>query len=402
MAWYDYEGRDEKGEMVRGTVEAGSEEEARSLLSHKALGDISIRKARPERIPPLHAPLRVSASDLIAFNRHLAAVSRARLPLSPALRELSREIRKPALRRVLETMEGELRKGASLSQALGRYPALFPQFYRSLVEAGEKSGNLSGVLDQIGDHYQRMLALRRRLGEFLIYPAFIIATVVAVFIFLGVFVVPTFAEMFKDMGIELPFPTTVVMAVSGFIAKFWPYLAGLVAFLILLPILSPKDSAVRRFLDRIWLRTPVWGRLLTHVSFSHFCRTLGTLLKGNVPLLQALGLVERTSLTNALTQALKRMRVEVREGRSLVDALIRERIFPRTLIWMVSSAEQRGDLPQVLLDLGDFYHEEVETDSRTIFFLLEPLLIISLGIIVAATVISMFLPLIRICQNVMG
>ncbi len=341
---------------------------------------------------------RLAGLELAIFNRQLASMVATHLPLAPALRALSRDIRKPAIRRSLEELCRSVEAGASLSEALRMHGRFLPPLYVSLIEAGEKSGNLAEALNQIAEHSQKMASFRARMWEMFTYPIVVLCVAALIFLCICYFIVPTFAEMFTGLGggASLPQPTRLVIGVSDFLRAYLPIILLVAAALVTAAIFIWRAAPVRRVRDAVSLYFPLLGRFMRAAYTAQLAQTLGALLRSGMMLPRALELAAGTCRNSIMEKSIMKLRREVASGKKLSEAMFEYRVIPYSLAWMVSAGEQGGNLDESLFELSRFYSDEADHFMSTIFLLAEPLLFILMGLFVGLVLISLFLPLIQL------
>ena len=399
MPHYEYRAVDREGREEVGTAEASSPREVVMSLGAKGLQVSSVKRIREGEFTLLGHKRRVTLDDLMLFNRQLASMINTDLPLVPSLQALSRDMRKGRFKTVLDKVRKDVEEGTSLTEALSKHPAVFSKFYLTMIRAGEKSGNLPGILSQLADHTQSMAMLQKKVKEALIYPALVIVVAMAILTFLVRFVIPTFAEMFRDMGQALPPLTRLILELHY---QFRHVLIGLLALIGLIWLLKSwlaRSKAGSLALDRLKLKLPIFGPFIRNTAIGNFCRTLGILLQAGVPMLNALELAGTASSNRLIEVACQEMARGVNEGERVTKPMKRFRIFPHTLVWMLSVGEQRGKLDESLLRLGGLYREQIERILRRIEIALVPICIIIIGLIVGSVIIALFLPLIQMAMS---
>ncbi len=342
--------------------------------------------------------VRISSFELAIFNRQLASMVNSGLPLAPAIEALARDMKSTRLRQQIEGLQRSVESGASLSDALKRQGRLLPPLYVSLIEAGEKAGNLSIALNQIAEHSQRTARFKARMREMLIYPIAVISVAVFITLFLTYFIVPTFAEMFEGLGDggELPAPTRLLLAVSrGTKENAIPVAVG-IGIVVVLCTMARQSRGGRFLIDRIALAMPLFGKLQKSILIARFSGTLGALLRSGVTLPRALELVEAASGNGVMERAVGRMREEVAGGGQLSESMYMRSFIPYSVSWMVAEGERGGKLDECLLSLARSYDDLADHLSSLVFLFIEPMLLVVMGMIVGSVVISLFLPLIKL------
>lgn len=400
MPRYEYRAVDPRGKEEIGITEARHPQEVVATLRAKGFRVSSVKRVREGEFTLLGAKRKVSLDDLMLFNRQLASMVNTDLPLVPSLEALSRDMRKGRFKTVIDQVKRDVEGGTSLTEALSRHPAVFSKFYLKLVEAGEKGGNLPGILNQLADYSQSMAMLRKKVKEALTYPLLVILIAIAVLSLLVKFVIPTFAEMYSEFGSEALSPLTRFILN---LQVYFPYVLlgtlGLILLMWLGKSWLARGRAGSLFLDRLKLGLPLFGSFIRDTAIGNFCRTLGILLQAGVPLLTALDLAGMASSNRLVKIASREMGKEVNEGERMTKSMSKSRIFPHTLVWMLSVGEQRGKLDESLLRLAGLYSEGVDRTLRRIEIALVPLCIVGVGLIVGFIIVALFLPLIQMAMG---
>ena len=392
MASFDYTALDARGRTRSGLITAASERAARAALQERRLAPVQVRPStRPEATSLFD---RFTAKDLTLVTRQLATLISVS-PLEEALRTVGAQAEKPAVRRVLTGVHAGVVEGFRLSDAMGRQERAFPPFYRAMTAAGESSGALPVVLEQLADLLERDQQVRGKMLTALVYPAALSATAVVVIIALMTFVVPKVVEQFESMGRALPLLTRIVVGVSAAMAN-WGWLMLLVLALAVLAFgRALRNAGFRRRVDAAVLRTPFVGRIVRDVHAARLARTLSIMTASGLPLVEGLVLTARTVGNTVLRAATEGMASDIREGASLSASMRRAGVFPPILLHMTASGESSGRLPLLLERAGDYLEREFNTFTSVALSLLEPAIIVVLGAVVAAIVLSILLPILE-------
>lgn len=395
MPLYRYRAKDSGGRTLSSTLEAESEKELVSLLRGKGLIVISLTEKRGR--PRLRKGRRgkVKPDDLVVFSRQLATMVDAGLPLIQGLNVLNEQMENRTFKAVGKDVEKDIEGGANLSDALAKHPQVFSSLFVNLVRAGEASGMLDEILDRIASYLEEATALKRKVRAALIYPAVIMAVAILLVLFMMIVVVPSFEEIFAGFGGKLPLPTQLLIDFSKWIRKAFIFIlvGGGVAIYFFRRYLRTDVGRLRW--DRFTFSLPVFGPLLRKVAISKFSRTLSTLLKSGVPILGALELVAKTAGNKVVEQALDGVRSSIREGESVAEPLEESGVFPPMVVRMISVGEQTGALEEMLGKIADFYDDQVNTAVVGLTSMIEPFIIVFLGLIIGAVVTAMFLPIFK-------
>lgn len=399
MTQFDYVALDVAGREKRGRVPAANIEEARQRLTAKKLYVVSVGEGaeRPAAGAPLLSigPKRLNAKQLTLFTRQLATLARVS-PLEESLRTIARQTESEKARTVIGVVHGGVLEGRSLAEAMQREEKSFPQLYRAMVSAGEGAGSLPVILDRLADLQERQAQVRAKLFAALAYP--IVLAIVAMFVVgaLMIYVVPKVVEQFDTVGQQLPLLTRIVIALSNVLAGWWWLIllaAGGMAFLGWRLL---QDPARRLAFDRALLRLPVIGRLIRDLHAARLARTLATMVASRLPLIDGLTLSARTVHNRALRQASEEMVEAIRGGGSLSAGLRRTGLFPPLLVYLTASGESSGQLDAMLERAADYLEREFDSFTAAALAMLEPAIIVIMGVIVAAIVLSILLPILQL------
>jgi len=401
MPIYKWEGRTAKGAVKKGEMEAPTEAAIRIHLRQQNIIPTKIdSKGKDINISLPFLKKKVKQRAVAIFTRQLATMIDAGLPLVQSLEVLSSQqdskVFKDVIREVREDVEG----GSTFAGALKKHPTTFNELYTNLVVAGEEGGILDTILNRLAAYIEKAEALKKKVKSALIYPATIVTVAVAVVIILMVFVIPVFETMFQSAGQSLPLPTLIVLAISKLIKK---YIIIFIPVLILLFFLFTKYYRTqngRAVVDRLILKSPVFGPLFRKIAVARFSRTLGTLVSSGVPILDGLAIVSRTSGNRAIEIAIMNARASIREGETIAEPLSRSGLFPPMVIQMIAVGESTGALDSMLSKIAEFYEDEVDVAVSNLTSLLEPLLMIFLGVVIGGVVIAMYLPIFNMASAV--
>ena len=292
--------------------------------------------------------------------------------------------------------------GATFAGALRKHPDTFNELYTNLIVAGDEGGILDNILLRLSNYIEKAVALKKKVRSALVYPSVIVGVAIAVVMILIIFVIPVFEQMFKSAGQTLPLPTLIVLALSKFIKTYIIIIIPVAILLIFLIRKFYKTEKGQTLIDRLLLKLPVFGMLLNKIAVARFSRTLGTLVSSGVPILYGLNIVSKTSGNKIIEVALQNARASIREGETIAEPLNRSSIFPPMVIQMISIGESTGSLDTMLSKIADFYEEEVDIAVSNMTSLLEPFLMIFLGLVIGGVVIAMYLPIFQMASAVGG
>jgi type II secretory pathway component PulF len=354
-------------------------------------------------IAPVQAPLfgrRVSASDLALFTRQLASLFNAGLNMARSLDTLIDHCENYALRTTLESLRQAVSGGSSLWEAMGEHPRVFSELYVNLVRAGEASGQLGTVLERLADSLEVQQERQSRIRSALAYPILLSVAGLSAVIFILIFLVPRFASMFKSLKRDLPVPTKVLLALQGFITQWgWLVALGIVALVIAIRAWDRSEQG-GLMMDRMRMRMWIVGSLVHKEAVSRFCRTMATLVQGGVPILTSFEVAERAVGNRVIRQAIDQVRSAVREGESLATPLKRTGVFPGLVTNMIAVGEETGNLQEMLNRVADAYDAEITNRMRALISLVEPLVILMMGVIIGTIVLSMLIPVLELSTGV--
>ncbi len=402
MPNYGYVIRDQSAAVIEGSSEAENEEILRRRLTEQGFDVIEIKQIRKtaRRIGGFGG---VKKTELSVMCRQFSTMIDAGVSLVRCLNVLGEQASSARMKAILSDVRSEVEGGQMLAKALEKYPNVFDRLFVGLVRAGETGGTLEESLQRLSGFLESDVALRRKVKSAMTYPTIVLVFSVAVVLLLMTFILPAFLDMFKDLGIkELPAPTAALKAISDFILAKW-YFATLilVAFVVALKVFG-RTKVGRRVIDRFKLKAPVFGPLNHKVSLARFARTLGTLLSSGVSILQAMETVAGTVSNDIMSDAILSARERVREGEQIAEPLAKSKMFPPMVVQMVAIGQESGSLDPMLSKIADFYEDEVDAALASLTSAIEPVMIVGLGGVVGFIVVSLFLPMISIINNLTG
>jgi type IV pilus assembly protein PilC len=392
---YEWEGKDRLGRPVRGETRARGEHQLRVTLRRQGIVPGKIRQRRR------FSAQRIKPRDISLFTRQFATLMQAGVPVLQAFDIVGRGHPHPGVARMLGAIRADVESGTSLSAAFRKHPHCFDALYGHLVAAGEAAGMLDTLLERLSVHLEKTEAIRSRIRAALIYPLALVLVSIAVVSILLVWVVPAFQDMFSSFGADLPAPTLLVMAVSGWLSTHGAMLlAVLVAGLLVLGHVLRRQLRVQQLADRLLLRLPVLGALLQKAVVARWCRTLSTMFGAGVPLGEALNSVGGASGNAVYAAATEKLRQDVSTGTSLAHAMTQTRLFPPMVLQMCAIGEESGSVEHMLGKAAGFLEAEVDDTVAGLSSLLEPVIIVGLGTLIGAIVVAMYLPIFRLGQVV--
>jgi len=399
MPVYQWKGKNRYGDIVEGRRVARSVEDLSDNLQREQITVIDIERKKAEfRIPFLQTQ-KVSLKELAVYSRQLSVLIDAELPLIQGLTILAEQTKNKYFKQVIKDVRGDVEAGSTLNQAKKKFPRVFDNLYCNLVASGEQSGSLDIMLRRLAEFLEKIVRLRSQVKQAMIYPSAIVIFAVLVVIFMLWKVIPVFANIFVELGATLPSLTAFIMMLSGFVQKYILFIVAGVVLLVFAFRSARRTDSGRKVIDRMLLRMPLFGTLLEKVGLSRVTRTLSTLLSGGVPMLESLKITSSTSGNVIIEDQIMRARSLVAEGTSLTDAFKEVGHFPFMLIQMIGVGEATGTLDEMLSKLADFYDEEVEATVANLLAVLEPILLIFVGGMVGTIVVSMYLPIFSLIQQ---
>lgn len=404
MAQFTYKAADAAGKEVTGKIEAANDKLAGQQLRERGLRVFELKEAGGGSgfsFPGFGKP-KVKASDMQTFTRQLATLIEAGLPLLRALTILTEQSENPTLREMIEEIKNSVQGGSSFSEAIAKYPDTFNKLYVSMVKAGEIGGVLEVVLDRLASFAEKDAALMAKVKSAMVYPAIMVLVAVVVITVLMAFVIPQFTELFGQMGAQLPLPTRILIGMSDAIKGFWWAIFGGIAGLYYGSQAWFKTPAGERWRDAMMLKLPVFGELTRKMITARFTRTLGTLIQSGVPILQALSIVKDTTGNVIVGSAMDSVAASVTEGEPLATPLHKLGVFAPMVTNMIAVGEETGALDQMLIRIADNYDMVVEEAVKAMTSLMEPALIVFMGVTVGFVVLALFMPLFDLGSHVKG
>jgi len=401
MPIFKWEGKAGKGAIKKGEMEAPNEAAIRIHLRQQNITPTKIvSKGKEFKINLPFFKKKVNQRSIAIFTRQLATMIDAGLPLVQSLEILSQQQESKAFKNIIRVIREDVEGGSTFAGALKKHPSTFNDLYTNLVVAGEEGGILDNILNRLANYIEKSEALKKKVKSALIYPATIVGVAVIVVGILMIFVIPVFEAMFKSSGQNLPLPTLIVVTLSKMIKKYVVIFipAMVLLFFILRKYYQTQNG--RAVVDRLLLKLPVFGSLFKKIAVARFSRTLGTLVSSGVPILDGLTIVSRTSGNRVIETAILNARASIREGETIAEPLSRSNIFPPMVIQMISVGESTGALDTMLSKIAEFYEEEVDIAVVNLTSLLEPFLMVFLGIVIGGVVISMYLPIFNMASAI--
>jgi type IV pilus assembly protein PilC len=395
MPVFTYTGRSASG-VQTGEIEAPDRTAAVGELRKRAILVTRIAEKAGAAKAPVKIGSKVKDREMAIFTRQFSTMIDAGLPLVQCLNVLAEQSESKNLRAVTAQVARSVEAGGTLADSLRRHPRTFDDLFVNLVEVGEAGGILDIVLQRLATYIEKAAALKRKVKSAMVYPASIIGVAFLVVVFMLTFVIPTFATMFKDLGADLPLPTKVVLWLSDFVRGYiFLIIAAVIGMVIGIRQYYRTENG-RATIDALLLKMPIMGTLIRKVAVARFTRTLGTLVQSGVPILDGLRITARTAGNKVVEKAVMQCRAAVAEGKTLTEPLRLSGVFPPMVTHMISVGEQTGALDAMLSKIADFYDDEVDTAVSTLTSLLEPIMIVFLGVVVGGLVVAMYLPIFKL------
>jgi len=395
MAMYAYRGRS-GGAVVSGEIEANDRPTAVTQLRARGVVATSVqeRTAKPVGIKKIGG--KVKDKHLAIYTRQFSTMVDAGLPIAQCLSILAEQSDSKVLRDVTGKIAHEVEGGVTLAESFRKYPKVFNDLFTNMLQVGESGGVLDVVLQRLSVYIEKAAKLKSKVKGAMVYPITIISVAVLVIVFMMIFVIPTFAKMFEGMGAELPLPTAIVMWLSEFTQKYILVMVGVAAGVIYAIKRYYNTEQGSSVIDAFLLKLPVIGMLIRKVAVARFTRTLGTLISSGVPILEGLLITARSAGNRVVEKTVMQARTAVTSGRTLSEPLKGSTVFPPMVVHMINVGENTGALDQMLSKIADFYDDEVDTAVTALTALLEPIMIVFLGVVVGGLVVAMYLPIFRL------
>ena len=394
-AVFRWEGRDKNGRVVKGEMRAGGDSVVAAALRRRGIMATKIKKQSFSR------GRKITQKDLALFTRQLSTMLKAGVPLMQSFDIVGRGHANPSMARLMNDIRMDVETGTSLNQAFRKYPLYFDPLFCNLVAAGEQAGILETLLDRLAMYQEKTIALKGKIKKALFYPVMIILVAILVTAVIMIFVIPSFKSVFTSFGADLPAPTLVVIAMSAFFGAYWYIVFGLlfggIYFLVQAWKRSPKVQAT---IDRLALKLPVLGEMLQKAAIARWSRTLATTFAAGVPLVEALDSVGPSAGNAVYKEATKQVQTEVNIGTSLAQSMQNTAVFPNMAVQMTAIGEESGALDSMLSKVADYYEREVDETVDALASLIEPVIMVLLGVIIGGIVVAIYLPIFKLGQVV--
>ena len=395
MAMYAYRGRS-GGEVVSGEIEANDRPTALTQLRARGVVATSVQERTAKPVGMKKIGGKVKDKHLAIYTRQFSTMVDAGLPIAQCLSILAEQSDSKVLRDVTGKIAHEVEGGVTLAESFRKYPKVFNDLFTNMLQVGESGGVLDVVLQRLSVYIEKAAKLKSKVKGAMVYPLTIISVAVLVIVFMMIFVIPTFAKMFEGLGAELPLPTAIVMWLSEFTQKYILVMVGVGAGVIYAIKRYYNTDQGSSVIDAFLLKVPVIGMLIRKVAVARFTRTLGTLISSGVPILEGLLITARSAGNRVVEKTVMQARTAVTSGRTLSEPLKGSTVFPPMVVHMINVGENTGALDQMLSKIADFYDDEVDTAVAALTSLLEPIMIVFLGVVVGGLVVAMYLPIFRL------
>ena len=388
---FDWEGKDKSGKPVRGEVRAGGEAMVSASLRRQGILVTKVKKRRTR------GGSSIKQKDIAVFTRQLATMMRAGVPLLQSFDIVARGSTNPRMTKLLNDIRVDVETGTSLSAAFRKHPLHFDALYCNLVEAGEAGGILEELLDRLAVYQEKTMAIKNKIKSALIYPIAVLVVAFVVLTIIMIFVIPAFKDVFSSFGADLPAPTLFVIAMSEFFVKYWWAIFGFIGGGLYFFIQSWRRSEkMQKAMDRLLLKVPVFGSLVEKSAIARWTRTLSTMFAAGVPLVEALDSVGGASGNAVFAEATEQIQKDVSTGSSLTSSMQTTGVFPTMVLQMCAIGEESGSIDHMLGKAAEFYEDEVDEAVKGLSSLMEPFIIVILGVLIGGIVVSMYLPIFKL------
>src|SRR3954466_11418840 len=416
MPVYTYEAMNSSGQEVKDEIEAGTSDEAIAKIRNKGFFPTKIKEKAVKKgakkkkaddtslTPTRKMPLSIGGvpqKQLVTFTRQLSTLQDAGLPILRSLQILEQQQKPGLLKAIIGGVADEVEGGGTLSDAMASYPKAFDKLYVNMINAGEAGGVLDIILSRLADFMEKAAKLKKKVIGAMIYPGVVISIAVGIVSMIMIFVIPKFETIFRDFKTELPAITKVLLVVSRWFANDygWAYvLFSPIAFILIIKLIRISEGG-KYFVDAVKLKVPILGSILAKTSIARFTRTLGTLISAGVPILDALNITKETCGNEVYSKALQKVHDAIREGESMADPLRATKVCDAIVVNMVDVGEETGDLDKMLIKVADNYDSDVDVLVASLISILEPVMVVVLGVIVGFIVIALFMPMISLIEG---
>lgn len=402
MAKFNYVAKDDEARMVSGVLELADKAAVIKELKKRNLTIIEIVSADSARKPAETTKGKVRQMDLVVFARQLATLIDSGVSLLVGLNILYAQTENPYFKKVISQLKNDIEAGSGLSNAFSKYPHVFPGIFINMIRAGESSGSLNEILEKVADYLERTERLRRKIKSSMTYPQLIVVVAILIITFLMVKVVPTFKGIFLNLGGSLPLPTQILITASDILVRFFLVIVAVIVVCIVALIRYIRTEKGRLAFDGFKLKLPLFGPMFSKIAVSRFTRTLATLVKSGVGILEAFEIAGKVSGNKVIEIATEQIRVNMRAGETIAGPMEETGKFPPFVVKMISVGEQTGELEKMLTKVSDYYEQQVTDTLAEMTSLIEPAIISFLGISIGFIVLAMFMPIFKLTQLIGG
>ncbi|MFC2061947.1 type II secretion system F family protein [Elusimicrobiota bacterium] len=407
MPGFEYKARTAAGDIINGEMEASQQKDVAASLKEQNLMPLEINEKKANALADMLNKInpfkgRVKSKDLVIFSRQLATMVSAGVPIVQGLNILVEQIENPVFKDIVGKLREDIESGSAIADAMSKHPAAFSGLFVNMIKAGELGGILDTILERLAGFLESANDLKGKVKGALVYPAVVTVVAFTVTAFLMVFIIPSFENTFTSLGGELPLPTQIMIGISHIMQKYILFVIIAIIGSIIGVIQFYKTEYGSKKIDKIVLDLPVFGILLRKVAIAKFTRTFGTLIKSGVPILEALDTVALTSGNRVIEEAVLDAKESIREGEKIAEPLAKSGVFPPMVMQMISVGEETGNLDTMLSKIADFYDSEVDVAVEGLTSMIEPVIIVGMGLIIGAIVVAMFMPIFQMGSLIGG
>ncbi len=414
MPTFKFQAIDNKGTTIKDKVEAVSSEAALDTIHSKGFYPTTIKQVKDKTLTESTAAKkrksslstltigRVSDKQINPFTRQLSTLQNADIPIVQSLTILETQMKKGLLKKAVGEIIADIKGGDTLSIAMSKHPKVFDKLYVNIINAGEISGTLDAILERLATYREKMQKLKRKIISAMMYPTTVILASGLILTGIMIFIIPKFAKMFQEMGVALPWLTAGLISISNFLFVHWYSIFGIPIAVFIIFKLVGKIEKCRLITDRLKFKIPIFGKLINKSVISKFARTLATLISSGVPILEALNNVKDITGNMAMSKAVNQIHDSIREGESIANPLRESKICDTMVVNMVAIGEQTGELDKMLSKIADSYDNDIDSIVESLTSMLEPVIVVFLGVSVGTIVIALFLPLVKLMNSLGG
>jgi type IV pilus assembly protein PilC len=400
---FKWTGKTTTGVFQSGEITAPTKDDVVSALRRQGIIPTSVIEAKKSAVKAGGQRGGVKEKDLVVFTRQFATLFSSGIPIVQGLEIMAKQSEKKALRGILTQVKESIETGSTLADALRKHPKVFDNLYTNMVAAGEIGGVLDSVLMRLAEYIEKTMKLKKKIKGAMIYPGIILSVAVLVVAIIMIFVIPIFAKIFSEMGVALPLPTTIVIGLSNFISGIGGLILLILFILVIIGIVQYRRTEQgRKVTDKFLLDLPILGDLLRKVAVARFSRTLGTLIGSGVPILEGLEICAKTAGNKIVEKEVLNTKREVTTGSTLAETMKDSKIFSPMVVQMINVGESTGSLEQMLIKVADFYDDEVDQAVVNLTTMIEPLMIIFMGVTVGFIVVALYLPIFKLGGVITG